>query len=1020
MGLVLLLPCTPALAQTAAALVGTARDAATRRPVPGVVVTATSSALMGARTAVTDEAGLFWVPQLPPGGYTVRGAKEGYQPYVIAGVELRGGTRIQVDIALAPLALAEEITVVAPPSSVDIGSTMTGVAISDDFMRAVPLWRPSARGAAMRSFESLADVAPGVHPDTYGISIAGSTSPENEVVIDGLSVRDPARGLVATPLSAEFVKEVRVATGSLMPEHGRTTGGLLEVITKSGSNELHGSVFSSITPGAFEGTRALVKQEGQTIRTSRELSSLRDAGFELGGPVLRDKLWFYGGANVSLVRYALRRSLNEALIAGGEVEKDALGFTRVSEIPGTARTYYADRRAFHYIGKLTYDLAQDHRAELSLFGSRSGSGGRGTLSIRPQTDDPEVSNIAGTYEALATQVDASSRGLALSLSSSFMEKRLLLDAKLGWHHSELITLPSDGSEIGAQAGLSDTPHVLFRRATPARNVRDYERIPPRACEDAPGKPDEGGQSTAVNRCPVAQYELGGPRDIDVSSLHRYAASVAATWRARAFGHHAVKVGMDVSVMTFDHRFAYAGGASFRERPDGTSLVGVRYGYLAGPDDPRFVDELNNSSSSMSVAGFAQESWNILDSVTLNVGVRYESQLLFGDDGKLGLALHHEWSPRLGVIYDFTRSGRSKVFASYARYHEEIPLYLADRSFMGDRQIYAHHDPARCDPSTRAGSKRPACLKEHLRPIGAPWAPDQRWGAVGSEKAVIDPALRPQSMDEIVLGGEYDVRSGARVGVHYTKRFLNDIVDDISRDDGRSFFIGNPGSGIARDLPRAERDYDAVTLFFAKAFSHGWLAQASYTLSWLRGNYQGLFRPETSQLEPNRNSDYDLVSLLPNRSGPLAGDHRHVVKVFGAKAVPMTSWLDIEAGGALRARSGEPSNYLAAHPVYGGGEVFLLPRGSGDRLPWVYEVDVRLNASIKLAKGSAVTLTADVFNLFNFQAETLRDSRYTARYHLPITGGTVDALPQDGMNPNFGKPAAYQAPRAIRLAARVSF
>ena len=83
---------------------------------------------------------------------------------------------------------------------------------------------------------------------------------------------------------------------------------------------------------------------------------------------------------------------------------------------------------------------------------------------------------------------------------------------------------------------------------------------------------------------------------------------------------------------------------------------------------------------------------------------------------------------------------------------------------------------------------------------------------------------------------------------------------MSRDDGNTYFIGNPGQGFAKDFPKAVRNYDAVTVYFTKTFADLWLAQASYTWSRLYGNYSGLFRPETGQLDPNINSDFDLLSL----------------------------------------------------------------------------------------------------------------------------------------------------------------
>jgi hypothetical protein len=182
----------------------------------------------------------------------------------------------------------------------------------------------------------------------------------------------------------------------------------------------------------------------------------------------------------------------------------------------------------------------------------------------------------------------------------------------------------------------------------------------------------------------------------------------------------------------------------------------------------------------------------------------------------------------------------------------------------------------------------------------------------------------------VLGGEYDLFQSARTGVAYTRRWMNDVIEDMSRDEAQTYFIGNPGRGIAKDFP--ERDYDAITWYFTKSLFKNWLLQFSYTLSWLRGNYAGLFRPETLQLDPNINSDFDLKSLVVNREGPLPGDHRHNLKLFGAYDLKLPKRMQLTFGGSFLASSGGPTSLLGSHPLYGSDEVFVLPRGSGERLP----------------------------------------------------------------------------------------
>ncbi len=291
----------------------------------------------------------------------------------------------------------------------------------------------------------------------------------------------------------------------------------------------------------------------------------------------------------------------------------------------------------------------------------------------------------------------------------------------------------------------------------------------------------------------------------------------------------------------------------------------------------------------------------------------------------------------------------------------------------------------------------------------------------------------------MVGGEYEIFSDARLGLTYTHRYLNRAIEDMSRDEANTYFIGNPGYGIASDFPKAIRNYDAVTVFFQKNFANNWLANVSYTASYLRGNYGGLFRSETGQLDPNINSDFDLKSLLPNRIGPLPSDRTHSIKVYAAKDFILPSSMDLLIGASFRTRSGTPLNYLAGHPIYGPDEIFLLPRGAGGRNDWIHNVDLKVGYSVRLSKSSTASLSVDIFNIFNFQGVTARDQTFTTTDATPIQNADgTPATPTDinnpakfthtdgtpvlasERNPNFLKPTQYQDPRQFRFGAKVTF
>jgi outer membrane receptor protein involved in Fe transport len=1013
--------------QSMGILTGTVIDASNGKPVPDVVVTATSASLQGEQLVVTDSSGLYRIPSLPPGVYAIRLEKEDFKPYSRDRIQLRADTTLRVDAQLLPDTMkGEEVTVVARPPSVDIGSSSTGQSISQEFTRRIPVGAPGGKGGGSRSFESVAETTPGANADTYGTSINGTTSPENQYVLDGMSVNNPAFGVVGTPLSMEFIKEVNVISGGYMPEYGRATGGMMNVVTKSGSNEFHGGVFGYYSPGTLEGRRSLIRAAGQTVGTDTTLGYIGDIGLDIGGPIVKDKLWFYAGVDVARTRFNLRRTLNATrLNSDGTVDLNAASQGLQDYIPGTESSWVAESTQLQAMGKLTYAINRDNQLNLAVYATPTTTGGNGKYAINPLTGQPETdprttAGLNGPYEALAHKQLGSSFDTSLKWTSAFDNKRLLIDTTLGWHHETGGILPSDGSAVGSSNGLAGLSRVVWRRnSNPGfHNIRDFESVPDGYCQTAAA-------------CPVTTYNTGGPDFLREQSLDRYQGRSILTYLLQAAGHHVIKAGVDIESMMYHNVKAWSGTLRYREATNGGNFAWNRgYGFLTGPDQVVVLPKLSNTTKSLTAGAFVQDSWSVMDKVTLNVGVRYDAQFLFDGYGNRAFNLPNQWSPRAGVIFDPTQAGRAKLFGNYARFYESVPLDMADRALSGESGVTAAQRPG-CNDISLNGP----CTGASNRLPGTGSAPNSVYAAAGGAGAIaIDPSVRPQSTDELVAGGEYEVMRDARLGLSYTKRWMNYVIEDMSRDEAQTYFLGNPGYGIAKDFPKPRRDYDAVTVYLTKVFSDDWLAQASYTVSYLRGNYAGLYRPETQQLDPNINSDFDLRSLLANRDGPLPGDRTHQIKLYGAKDWVLTPEHHVTSGVALKGRSGTPTGYLGSHPIYTLDETFILPRGSGERTPWEFGADLQLGYRFNIDKDKTVQATVDVFNIFNFQAVTQKDQRYTASDVLPLAGGSVNPdgtisglTRSDGSefspterNPNFGRPTAFQSPRVFRFGLRTTF
>ncbi|AKJ06239.1 Trehalose synthase [Archangium gephyra] len=1018
-----------ALAQGTSVMFGTIIDASTRQPVPDVVVTARAPSLQGEQVAVTDATGQYRLPQLPSGVYSLRFDKQAYRPFSRDGITLRLGYSVRVNVELLPeSALSEEILVVGHAPTLDVGSTTTGLNIDEKLIRDIVVIAPGGKNAAARSFETLAQLAPDAVIDPYGTTVGGATSPENRYLIDGISVNDPSTGLNGTPLSIEFIQEVNVLTGGYLPEFGRATGGVIDVVTKSGSNELHGSVFGNFAPGALATGGRELRQQGDVISGRQTLWNLGDFGAELGGPLLRDKLWFYAGLAPSFTRYQLERNLNvRVLDENGQPVEDEDGFTRTQRIEGTRRHFFADQRDLQYIGKLTYQVSQNHTVALSVLGAPGSSGGPGRFSFLLDNGAPERVVLPGVPEALSTQRLRNSLDVGLKTSSSFFNKHLLLDATLGWHHQDSAVRASDGTRAGSGEGLSNLPHVSWGRTSPyRRSLLDFEPLPdPSVCGTTPEE--------AARRCPLLGYSTGGPGALEERTLNRFQGRLAGTLLVRAAGQHVLKAGLDAEWMRYEHLRAVSGGSQLRESPRGDSFDDtIQYGYLLGPDQTRLLDSYRARSSSNSLGAFVQDSWNVRDLVTFNLGLRYDTQWMWGEE-QLALVLAHQWSPRLGLIVDPTRSGRARLFASYARYFENLPLDLIDTAFPGEPRVLSRKSAEVCRPMEPG--YREACASDRARlpyqVVTSPLDPSRLWRVTGGSRTLVDPDIQPQSTDEWSAGGEFEPFAHLRVGLTYTRRSLNRVVEDISLDESRTFFIGNPGYGLGQGIEKATRTYDAGTVFLQRSFAEQWLFRASYTLSYLRGNYEGLFRSETGQLSPNHTSDFDLRSLGINREGPLPADRTHQFRAFAARELVFRPDLSLQLGLSYFGDSGTPYSYLGADELNRARLIFILPRGSAGRLPWFHRIDARLAVSYKLTRTVTASAGVDVFNLFNFQAVTSYDQAYTNFPVRPLQNGTREDLPElrspngeplgpEALNKNFGKPATYQLPRSLRFGARLSF
>jgi hypothetical protein len=920
--LVLILSAT-VFAQTTGSLVGRAADES-GGVLPGVAVEARSPSLQGARAVVTDGSGRYRITLLPPGQYSVVFTLPGFQTETKSGVTVSLGNETALDAVLRPSATAQ-VLVTGEAPVVDTGSTSLGTNLTSRAVETLPTGR---------NYSSVVQVVPGVSSDAdpkneqqSTITVYGSSGAENAFYIDGVNTTGVEYGFQGKELNYEFIQEINVKTGGYEAEFGRSTGAIINVITKSGSNQFHGDAFGYLDEKGLRASPKPVVSTGGTVEGFRK----EDYGADLGGYFWKDRIWFFG---------AYDRVHNTTDNAFGDLKSQSVSTRNLGS------------------GKLTFRLSDSHSVVATVFQDPTTDSGAINDANHALNGDPL------TYEG---RQDLGGRDYAARYEGLF-GTHLTAAAQASRHQER--------NSVGPATAAGDV--IQFQDAS-----KDF-------------------------------FQTGGFGLIQLKDFKRtaYGASLAPY-----FGDHAIKLGIEYEKAE----------AEVIKRESGGQLVTIfansvnpakpiyQHSYWTTPDATVAnapISQLTASPEHKNTTLYLQDKWTVLRNVTLNLGVRWDRQQIIDASGTRQVDLKHDWAPRAGVIWDPTNDHRSKVFASYGRFYEEIPMDLVIRSFSFERQPrIINYSPTDFHPNPAAESD-----------FGTPSA------ILGGFTEPSDPNLHGQYLTEVVVGAEREVMTDVAVGVKGIYRDYGNVIEDFLCQNDGTYCIGNPGKGIMRqifaldyttlyDAPRPVRIYRGVQLDVTKRFSNNWQAIASYIYSKLEGNYDGEYSPftQTTINDPNISAAYDYfdfftdgrnLSRITNR-GPLSNDRRHQFKVSG---VYLTPWK-LSIGLAAYYRTGTPLTRYGYSDAYGRYEFFLTQRGAEGRTPDNYEADLHFGYPLGIGPVT-VNLLVDVFNILNAQRPVLLDERWGFQ-----EADNASATP---VNPNYGKPVFRTPPTSARLGLRVSF
>lgn len=328
-------------AQTTGRIQGQVMDAQDA-VLPGVTITITSPSLQGTLTEVTDADGRFRFPSVPPGRYTVKAELANFKTFE-QPVEVGLDRTATVPITLQLASVAESITVTGTTPIIDQTSTVTGVVASEELLSRLPV---------RRDIYSATRFAAGVVDDAVGPTVYGSSGAENQYIIDGLNTTGVELGNKGKQVNMDFIDSVETKTGGLPAEYGRNTGGIVNAITKSGSNVFRGSVFGFAEGGFLQADDSTRDDRPATTTQVVDMSHRADVGGTLGGYVVKDRLWFFG--SVDYADEGRDTTVIRTIVSPGSPGVDSV-------IPATIKNTL-------FAAKLTSTITTGHTVYFSVYG----------------------------------------------------------------------------------------------------------------------------------------------------------------------------------------------------------------------------------------------------------------------------------------------------------------------------------------------------------------------------------------------------------------------------------------------------------------------------------------------------------------------------------------------------------------------------------------------------------------------------------------------------------------------------
>lgn len=995
--LFLLVPCALVAQLTSATITG--KVSADGAGLPGVTVTVTSPNLQGSRGAVTSASGDYIIPLLPPGNYTATFELAGLQT-VSRKIVLTAARSEIVDVDLRPAAVAESITVTAETQmTAAVESTQVSTNFKQEMIEELPI---------LRNLRNIALMAPGVNANGPGgnLIISGAMSYDSLYLVNGAIVNENLRGQPHGLFIEDAIQETTVMTGGISAEYGHFTGGVVSAITKSGGNELKGSFRSNFSNESWVGKNPFTAAQEDEINQIYEGT--------IGGPFLRDRLWFFGAG-----RYAETSDIRQTRPGRARAgDQDANGVPFAVGDPLPVVTYPHSNEQTRLEGKLTGSLTSRHTLVASYL---------------------DVDEVETNQRFTAAIMDLRSLVRERETPNSFLV--------LGY--SGVLT-----NQFFVEAQYSEKKFAFLGSGSPF-----FDNINGTLLQDR-------ARGTRWWTPTFRATDKGEHRDHEL-----YGAKATYFLSTPKFGTHEIRGGYEHFLEVRDVN-NYQQGSDYRVSVASSIVRGDQvFGrFLNTGSNTRIsylpILVLSQGSEYASDSVFINDRWTLNERWTFNIGGRFDKNDATSGAKTFKVADDQAISPRVAAQFDVLGNSRLIANASFGQYVGRLAEGVGNDGDPAGRNAsfsWNYRGPAintNLNAPTSQLIPTDIALQmifEWFFSVGGPdLRPFRTPPSVPGVESILDPdGLKSPNVKEWTLGvgGMLGARGYARADL-ILRNWDDFYVSVIDQSTGRvtDAFGTTYDQAIVRNDSRVyDREYTGVQTQFSYRFTPRLNIGGTYTWSRLVGNLTG----ETSGSGP-------VVGVATERPeyrqeswnfpmGYLTGDQRNRARIWVSYDQPtpvgtfnfsllqnFDSANRTSADGTI-----DPSPYVDAGYVEEPTGISYFFGGRGNLTTEdIFRTDLAINYKVRLFSGVELFVQPEVINLFNQQGvvsyneEVLtNDDESYLRPFNPFTEQPIEcpqgapaatcqsmgAHWQKGVN--FGKPTSesdYQQSRTFRFSVGLRF